>query len=244
MVFLNMLEVEEYIKVRTSTFIPTITATTNSGTLTLTSASGSLHFLTGTGTSFNVVLPDATTLQNGTVYKFYNRSSQTISIRRPDNSLLSTVGSESFVEITLQDNSTVNGLYATLSLEVGQASGIVNFTNESSTDFVTTSLTDVLITGMTITPVSGRYLALYDSSNTNTNNNSLNYISLYRDSVQITGTERVARSTASNFVFLLTTQGVVDLNGTQIISARVRTTTGTLTVGARSLVLIRLGGVV
>jgi len=240
---INNIEVEEFLKARTTGLLPTYTATTTSGTLTLTNTSTSLHFLTGSATGFSVVLPDATTLQNGTTYKFYNRSSASVIIRRADNSTLFTVSANSFVEITLQDNSTTNGLFATLSLEVGQASGIVNFSNESQTDFVTTSVTDVQITGSGITPISGKYLAVYDSSNTNSTNNSLNHVSLYRNSTQVAGTERVARATASNFVFLLTTQGVVDLNGTDVLSVYVRTSTGTLTVGARSLVLIRLGGV-
>ena len=239
---INNIEVEEFLKARTTGLLPTYTATTTSGTLTLTNTSTSLHFLTGSATGFSVVLPDATTLQNGTVYRFYNRSSASVAIRKSDNSLQFTLSADSFVEIVLQDNSTSVGLYATLSLEVGQASGIVNFTNESQTDFVTTSDINVQITGSNITPISGKYLAVYDSSNSSTTNNALNYVSLYKDSTQVAGTERVARATASNFVFLLTTQGVVSLNGTEVISVYVRTSTGTLTVGARSLVLIRLGG--
>lgn len=243
MLTLNNLEIEEYIRSRTESYVPTYTTTSNNGTLTITSSSTTLHFLLGSGTNYSVVLPNATTLQNGTVYRFYNRTTSSVSILRNDNSVAFTVQAESFIEITLQDNSTSNGLFATTQIEVGQASGIVNFTNESTTNFVTTSTTDVQITGMTLTPISGKYLAIYDSSNENTTNNSLNTISIYRGSTQVTGSERTARATASNFVFLLTTQAVVDLDGTQAIGVRIRSTTGTLTVGARSLVLIRLSGV-
>lgn len=58
----------------------------------------------------------------------------------------------------------------------------------------------------------------------------------------IAGTERVARSTASNFVFQLSTQGRDNFNGTDQLRVYVRTSTGTLSVNQRSIFMFRLGG--
>jgi hypothetical protein len=88
---INNIEVEEFLKARTSGLTPTNTTTSLDGTLTLSSSSTSLHFLVGSATGFSVVLPDANTLQNGTNYRFYNQSTAPITIKRFGGTTLFTI---------------------------------------------------------------------------------------------------------------------------------------------------------
>lgn len=80
-------------------------------------------------------------------------------------------------------------------------------------------------------------------SATSTNNNSENYVVLYRDNTPITDTKRLAQSVSSSFRFQLNTLGVIDFDGTQQLRVYVKVSTGTLTINARTGVAFRLGGV-
>jgi hypothetical protein len=236
----NLLSVNK-IDEKISVSIPTYTTVTTDGTLTLTSNSTTTHFITGSATGYSVVFPNATTLTNGTNYEIYNRSSNSITLKYNDGSPLAILDLESVSSLILQDNSTGNGVFSPFTVEVAQAAGIENYSLSTSTAFATSSATDVQITGFTVTPKSGEYLMLFNSSNSSTNNNSDNAVSLYKNSTQIAGSERNAKSTASNFIFILSTQAVASFNGTDQLRVYARVSTGTLTVSSRTITMLRLG---
>lgn len=224
--------------------VPTYTAATANGVLTLTNTSTSVHFITGSATGFSVVFPNATTLTLGTNYEIYNRTSSPITLRYSDNSVLGILSPESVSSLCLQDNSTSVGLFSPFSVEVGQASGITNYNASSQTPFATTATnTYQQITDFVVTPAAGKYAIFFDSSCSSTNNNSENYVQIYRDTTPLAESERLAQSVASNFRFQLGTLVIADFDGTQQLRVYVKVSTGVLTVNARTGVVLRLGGV-
>lgn len=222
--------------------VPTSTAVTSNGTLTLTATSNSLQFLTGVATGFSIVLPSSLTMAQGQYFEIYNTTTSPVTIKKSSGSTLTTLNSNSVIKITAQTIDAIDGDWLTWSLEVQVASGITNYTTAATTPFATTSATDVQITGFTLTPMAGTYAIWFNSSNSSVVNNSMNYISLYKDGIQVTGTERVVQSVASNFTFQMSAQGTATFNGAEQLRVYARVSTGTLTVNARSLIMIRLGG--
>lgn len=227
-------------KVWTTT--PSFTVTTTNGTLALNSASSTVQFITGSAAGFSVVMPNATTLDKGTNFEIYNRSSVAVLVKYFDGTLLGILDSESVSSLILQDNTTTNGVFSPFTVEIAQASGILNYNAQAQDAFVTSSTTDTQITSFTVVPAAGEYFISYNASNVSSTNNGECTVSLYKNGVQILGTERTARSTASNFILILSTQGVATFSGTDELRVYVRITTGTLTVNNRNVILLRLGG--
>lgn len=222
--------------------VPTSTAVSSNGTLTLSATSNSLQFLTGIASGFSVVLPSSVTMAQGQYFEIYNTSTSPVTIKKNSGTTLTVLNANSVIKITAQTTDVIDGDWLTWSLEVQVASGISNYTTASTTPFATTSATDAQITGFTLTPMAGTYAIWYNSSNSSVTNNSMNYISLYKDGVQINGTERVTQSVASNFTFQMSCQGTAVFNGAEQLRVYARVSTGTFTINARSLIMIRLGG--
>lgn len=94
------------------------TATTG-GTTTLVASSKQYQVFTGVSVH-NVVLPDATTMQNGMVFTIINDSTGTLSIKYNDASAATTIESGKSKDFVLFDKSTSNG---TFDISVNSASG-------------------------------------------------------------------------------------------------------------------------
>lgn len=103
------------------------------------------------------------------------------------------------------------------------------------------SATDNLITGMTITPTSGRYKVLFISSCVNSGNGAQRtFVSIYFNGAQNTNSE-VAIGVAGGAYGSVVAAALVSADGTHDIEARARVTAGTTTFAAMQLILIRLG---
>jgi hypothetical protein len=222
--------------------------TSTNGTTTLTSTNNFLNFFTGTATGHKIILPDATTLENGWKYELNNSSNQTINVYLNDGTtLLYQLAQNSMGTCTLQSNSTTNGVWVGWQvLQSSTASGIISYNIISSTPFITTSLTDVLITGFTLTPQAGTYGIWYSASVLYNTTPKAHWWSIYKDGSKITDSERQQDTAHSNQVMMDSTQTITQVNGSQAIDVRVRCSTsnpteGQLTVNGRSLLLIRLG---
>lgn len=220
---------------------PLSIVTSLNGVYNLLFTTNSILYLTGTSTGFSIVLPNSTSMLIGTYFEIYNNNSESVLIKYNNGDTILSVKSNSIAKIILQINGTQNGVWSIWSLETGQAAGIINENIVSSVIFSTTSTIDIPITSFTITPPSGQYAIWFSSSCENNGNNRLSYCSLYKNTVQIPGTEKVAQSVSSSFVFMLSTQGIENFNGNDELRVYVRTT-GSLNVGDRSLIMIRLGG--
>lgn len=219
----------------------TVTAVTNTE-LALLSTDNAVMYITGTASGYSLKLPDSTSVDVGTYYEIYNSNSAAISVKYNNGSVLFTLNAASVAKVILQTNGTQNGVWSVWSLETGIASGITNYSASSTTVFSTTSTTDTAITDFVVTPQAGTYAIFFNSSNISSVNNALNYVTLYRAGVPISGTERVAKAVGNNFEFQLSTLGVATFNGTEELRVYVRVTTGTLSVNARTGVALRLGG--
>lgn len=117
----------------------------------------------------------------------------------------------------------------------------------------TTSGTNSVISGMTLTPVAGTYLVLYSGTIGTSDVNNSGEVSIYTGATQVTHTVRV---TGINVALLLgligtstvnegagQTQAVVTVDGATAISVQFRRTvgSGTITVGQRSMIILRVG---
>lgn len=229
--------------------IPQYTTATTNGLLSLTASSYMVQFVTETAptSNFTIRLPNATTLQNGWNFELYNRTSASIRIEFFDGSFAGTLSKESVSSLILQSNTTSVGIWSPFTIEIAQqAAGVINYTLEQTAPFATTSATYVQITSFILTPQSGQYYVNVNSTVNTSGNNSTNFIALYKNGVIQTGTERSTLSSGNNTSTLLSTQGVISVNGTDEIRVYVKVTVAsgaqpTMTVNNRSIIALRLG---
>lgn len=211
-------------------------------TLTLTSASTSDQFFTGANAAYIVKLPDATTLPICQKYAFYNTGSVPIDVQDGSGAALFVLGQSSVGYLTLQTNSTAAGGWVVWQAYASaMATGILSYNIISSTTFTTASVTDVVMTGFTVTPQSGTYFVSYTGSASLTTTPKTHWWSIYRAGTQIADSERSQDTAHSAQTMSDATQTVASFDGTQSCDVRVRTQNGSLAVGNRSMVLIRLG---
>jgi len=110
--------------VQVNTIIENVTTTTTAaGTTTLTVSSSPLQQFTGASTQ-TLVLPNATTLANGTQYYVTNRSTGAVTVNMNGGSLLQTMAASSFAIFTLISNATAAGTWD-VSYSSGGGSGTV-----------------------------------------------------------------------------------------------------------------------
>lgn len=218
------------------------TQATAAATLTMTVASTPMQYFTGTTAGQTVKLPDATTLPLGYQIELYNMSSQSIAVVDSASGALLTLSQTSVAYITLQTNGTAAGGWICWQVFVSSlASGILNYQVVASTTFSTSSTTDVVITSFTVTPQAGTYAVWFNLSTQNTSGSQSNFASLYRGGTQIADSERRTGFGAANTPASLPSMTVATFNGSQAADVRVRTTSATAAVNARTLLLIRLG---
>lgn len=118
---------------------------------------------------------------------------------------------------------------------------IANSSATATADDTTTSLTDVQIAGMTLTPAAGTYLVTFSSSVLNSGNGSSRlFVSIYSAGAQVTHSEREI-GIAGGANVPVHTNAIVTVNGSQAIQAMWRAVAGTNTAHKRSLTLVRLG---
>lgn len=118
---------------------------------------------------------------------------------------------------------------------------VANQEATATVDDTTTSTTDTLLGGMTITPAAGTYLVLFSTSTVNSGNGAeRNYFSVYSGGSQVSGTERKV-GVGGGAYSLAATQGVVTVNGAQAVEIRWRVIAGTGTAAARKMILVRMG---
>jgi hypothetical protein len=118
----------------------------------------------------------------------------------------------------------------------------VNLVSTSATatgTITTTSLTDVLMTTMTITPDAGTYLAIFSCSASNSNAGKSVFASFYVNGVQVSATERQVSGSANNFANLAT-NAIITPAGGQAVEVRWRVDANTGTTSNRILNLIRI----
>ena len=106
----------------------------------------------------------------------------------------------------------------------------------------TVSTTDVLMTGMSITPGAGDYLVMFSATPSNSNINQSVWASLYINGVQVAHTERERgpTSTANETGFVGFQTEAVGVLDAQVLDVRWRVSANTGSVLARTFTLLRL----
>lgn len=118
---------------------------------------------------------------------------------------------------------------------------LVNSSANSVVTANTVSLTDVLLTDLSLTPVAGTYLVQAEGVTYNNGPNNINFFTVYVNGVAVPSTTRSynMKSSGDQTSFIL--QHVTTVNGSQPIDVRWRVSGGTGSVDGRSLILIRIG---
>lgn len=214
--------------------------TTLNGSDIITASDTTIHIAEGTATGYSFVLPDATTLFLGRRFELVNESTETITVKDDGGTVLASLISGDIVSATLENNSTSDGVWV-LIITSSSATGVISYSVGSDTTFTTTSSTDVLITGMTVTPVTGRYAVWFSSDIEISQNNRLADVVLYKGGTEIPRTRREVQGVSSNFKAAFTTIGEISVNGSEALDVRVLISSGSLDVNQRRLILIRLG---
>lgn len=124
----------------------------------------------------------------------------------------------------------------------------LSFSNTNATNTVTTtSGADVLMTGMTLTPVAGTYLVLFSACLSGGDNDSAITTSIYAGGSLQAGSEsqviaNVSGGVADPNTTVIPTNSfnIVTVNGSQAIEGRWRRASGTATATYRSLRIVRI----
>ncbi len=125
-------------------------------------------------------------------------------------------------------------------------SSLPTVTKVEATGLVTTtSATPALITGMTITPPAGNYLAKFSCQADDEDDEQVSTFAIYKDAVIANASN--ARDTLTDTahdrdnIDVMTTQDTVSVNGSEAINVRFSTTGGfTLNVTNRSLIIMKI----
>ncbi len=105
----------------------------------------------------------------------------------------------------------------------------------------TTSATDVLMSGMTVTPAAGTYSVFFGTALQHTTNNQIVYVSIYVGGTKQTYSERPYQSGRwVGSAYCGDTHARVTVNGSQAIEVRWRTSAATATALQRSLMIVRV----
>lgn len=111
----------------------------------------------------------------------------------------------------------------------------------SVTSATSTSTTNVLMTGMSITPVAGQYTVFFSTTLKHSNNGQTIWLSIYAGGVQEVYSEHSIQSPRwVNAGYSGYTQAIVTVDGTQAIELRWRTSSGTATALNRSIMIVRV----
>lgn len=114
-----------------------------------------------------------------------------------------------------------------------------------SSNITTTSASDVVLTGMTITPAAGTYMVWFSTWLTHSNGNATVTISVYSGGVQSATTIRTTipftgAVGGANNGNSISTNGQVTVNGSQAITIDWHTNTGTATAHNGTMDILRI----
>jgi hypothetical protein len=239
--FVDNLTVEGLLQHGSKVSVPS-TQATSASTLALTVSSNMAQYFTGTAAGQILKLPNATTLINGQRYEIYNQSSVPVSVQDGSGATLFSLSQTSIAYLTLQTNGTVAGGWIAWQILISSsASGIVNYQVTSTTTFSTASASYVVITGFTVTPQAGTYAIWYSGQALMAATPKSHSWAIFRAGVIIQDSERAQDTAHSNQNMNDSTMTIATFDGTQTCDVRVWSSSGTLQILGRSLILIRMG---
>lgn len=221
-------------------FVPYTTTTTASGNLTLINTSGFEQIILGTADGFSVTLPDATTMFTGERFEIINGSTKTIQIKDNVGTVLAEVITTGIATLYLTTNFTAAGTWQAAVVN-GAATGILSYSVGSDTTFSTSSTTDILVTDISVTPVSGRYQVLFSADINIAKNKKLNECVFYKGGVAVSRSRRTVQGVGRNFRTSQNLLAEITVNGSEAIDVRTNINAGSVDINQRRMILIRLG---
>jgi hypothetical protein len=126
----------------------------------------------------------------------------------------------------------------------GQATPATPSQEVSATgDTTTASATDVQVNGMTITPISGRYKVWFSGAVNHSSNGGSSEMSIYAAGVKNDPSERRMKRGAGqgDVTTAFCCMAEVEVNGSQAIEGRWRTSGATATMHERTLSVLKVG---
>ncbi len=126
------------------------------------------------------------------------------------------------------------------------AQGLYNQEVSFTSTITTTSTSDVLLTGMTITPPAGTYLVLFSTWLTQSTGNDVVTMSIYAGGSQIAASVRsaipfVGALSAVTQDMPLSTNGIITVNGSQAIAINWHVNGGTGSAHTGTLDVLKVG---
>lgn len=130
----------------------------------------------------------------------------------------------------------------------GPAILLTTYYATGSTTVTTTSATYTLVSGMTVTPVAGTYIAFFSGTFRIASNGADGDVAIFSGGSIVQASNRRQFTTVSIVLGLIgnnlqssgTPIGEVTVNGSQAVEGRFRANSGTIAVDDRSLVLVRI----
>lgn len=108
--YIDNVTVEQLHQLKTLRYEPTVT-NVSATTIALTSASSYVQIVIGSTAGQIFTLPNATTLQQGWAFRFWNDSTTSVTIKNFSGTTLTTLSAGDKVETTVRDVSTTNGIW-------------------------------------------------------------------------------------------------------------------------------------
>lgn len=217
------------------------TATTNNGTLTMTASNSSFQYLIGTGTPFTVVLPSALTLFVGNYYQLFNNTPNQIQINDFSGGLIVILSQNSLLQTSLVTNGTAAGFWVYSQTIVNTATGIISYNAISSVGFSANGSADTAVTGFSLTPQAGTYGVWVSIEAIGTGSGASLDILIYKAGAAVVDSKRTSATPAGTHVFSISTQSIIQFNGSQICAGYINANGSSYTIAQRSLLLVRLG---
>jgi hypothetical protein len=209
-------------------------------TLSLTSSSNGTQYFSGSTAGQILKLPNATTLPNGFQFTILNNGTQSIALQDNGGNALATISQATILTAILISNATSNGVWVLFTISA-TATGILNYNVVSSTNFATSANVDTLITGMTVTPQAGTYAIWFNAENTGSGSGQQLDCTVYNNGIAVADSKRSNLSTSGVHVFQSSTMTISQFSGSAACDIRVNANGNGMTIGQRSMLLIRLG---
>lgn len=143
------------------------------------------------------------------------------------------------------DNATNSFVATDVQAAIEEVRSLINQEISATADTTTTSTTDVLVSGMTVTPVSGTYLVWFSSSVDHSNQSVAVVVSLYSGGTLKANSVRspIPRFNGVGAITLgpvVAINGTVTVNGAQAIEIRWKTASGTATMHQRCINIVKV----
>jgi len=157
-----------------------------------------------------------------------------------DFSTFANKGAPVGADLLLIEDSASAGIKSYVSISALPPTAPLSNTATATATITTTSTTDVLATGMTLTPAAGTYMVWFTTSASNATSNNIVYLSIYSGGTQVAASERRISTKSAGDIAGIACTARVTVNGAQTIEGRWRVGGSTGSMHQRALAIIKV----